>query len=882
MDITQPIKPPEQKRRRRRGGFLLRFFGFMFAAGMIVFVAVAAVAAFVLWKTSKDLPDYEVLAKYEPPVMTRIHANDGNLIAEFARERRIYVPFTAMPDRLIEAFLSAEDRNFYQHGGLDIQGILRAAVTNLSSMQSGRRMVGASTITQQVAKNFLLTNEVSAERKLKEAILAIRIERAFTKQQILELYLNEIYLGGGAYGVAAAAQTYWDKSLSELTIADCAYLATLPKAPSNYNPFKNPEKATERRNWVIDRMLENGFITKEQAAEAKAQPLGVQARQSGPRLAASEYFAEEVRRDIIDLFGEDKLYGGGLSVRTTLDPKLQKIARKALIDGFMAYDHRHGYRGHAGKIDLDKDWAKQLSAMKVWSDIVPWRLAVVLEVNKDQAKVGLRPTRGPTGALSEPETGIVPFSEAKWARPKLKNGMGASPRSMTDVVKPGDVIYVAPRDPTEEAPDVAGQWSLEQVPVISGAIVVMDPHTGRVLALVGGFSFIESQFDRAVQARRQPGSSFKPLIYTTALDNGYTPSSIIVDGPICISQGAGMPQWCPKNYEAGSAAGPSTLRLGIEKSRNLMTVRLSNDMGMPIIVEYARRFGVYDNLMPVLSMALGAGETTLLRMVGAYGMVANGGKQIKPTLIDRVQDRYGRTVWRHDMRDCSTCNAREWTKQEEPDLGDDRPQVIDPMSAYQMVSIMEGVVQRGTAQKLKVLNRPIAGKTGTTNDEKDAWFVGYTPDLVVGVYIGFDTPSPMGHGETGGNVSAPVVRDFVKVALADQPPLPFRVPPGMKFVRVNLKTGLPTSPGDPKAAMEAFKPSQMPAGMVAEGEEGTGDQAMDTGAGASYDQSVDQGVAGGQQVPGIFQPPPAPPQQPGPFGAPGSDRALTSGTGGLY
>lgn len=874
MDITAPIKPPEQRRRRRRGGFLLRFFGFMFAAGMIVFVAVAAVAAFVLWKVSKDLPDYEVLAKYEPPVMTRIHANDGDLIAEFARERRIYVPFTAIPDRVVEAFISAEDKNFYQHGGLDIQGILRAAVTNLSSMQSGRRMVGASTITQQVAKNFLLTNEVSAERKLKEAILAIRIERAFTKEQILELYLNEIYLGAGAYGVAAAAQTYWDKSLNELSIADCAYLATLPKAPSNYNPFKNPEKATERRNWVIDRMVENGFVTKDQGAEAKAQPLGVQVRQTGPRLAASEFFAEEVRRDIIDLFGEDKLYGGGLSVRTTLDPKLQQIARKVLVDGFTAYDHRHGFRGVAGKIDLKQDWSKQLAAMKVWSDIAPWRLAVVLQANKDQATIGLKPTRNSTGVLSEPETGIVPFSEVKWARPKLKNGLGASPRVLTDVIKPGDVIYVAPREPgdNETEADVKGQWSLEQVPVVSGAIVAMDPHTGRVLALVGGFSFAESQFDRAVQARRQPGSSFKPIIYTTALDNGYMPTSIIVDGPICINQGKGMPQWCPKNYEAGSAAGPSTLRFGIEHSRNLMTVRLSNDMGMPVIVEYARRFGVYDNLMPMLSMALGAGETTLLRMVGAYGMIANGGKQIKPTLIDRVQDRYGRTVWRHDTRDCTNCPAREWSGQSEPELVDDRPQIIDPMSAYQMVAIMEGVIQRGTAQKLKVLNRPIAGKTGTTNDEKDAWFIGYTPDLVVGVYIGFDNPSPLGHGETGGNVSAPVVRDFFKIALADQPPIPFRVPPGVKFVRVNLKTGLPSGAGDPKAIMEAFKPTQMPVGVVAEGED-VGDQAMDTG--------YDQGVAG-DQVPGpIAGPPAAPP--PGPFGVPGgSDRALTSGTGGLY
>jgi penicillin-binding protein 1A len=844
----------------------------MFAASMIVFVAVAAAAAFVLWKVSKDLPDYEVLAKYEPPVMTRIHANDGDMIAEFARERRIYVPFNAIPDRVVEAFISAEDKNFYQHGGLDIQGILRAAVTNMSSAQSGRRMVGASTITQQVAKNFLLSSDQTVERKLKEAILAIRIERAFTKEQILELYLNEIYLGGGAYGVAAAAQTYWDKSLNELSIADCAYLATLPKAPSNYNPFRFPERAIARRNWVIDHMVANGFVTKEEGETAKAEPLGVQVRQTGARLAASEFFAEEVRRDIIDLFGEDKLYGGGLSVRTTLDPRLQKIGRKTLVDGLVAYDHRHGWRGPVKKIDLDGDWGKTLAAINVWGDIDPWRLAVVLEANKDTAKIGLRPTRTSAGKLSDERgTGIIPFAEVKWARPKLKNGMGGSPRVMTDVLKPGDVIYVSPREPNDKEPDVAGQWSLEQVPQIGGAIVAMDPHTGRVLALVGGFSFAESQFDRAVQARRQPGSSFKPIIYTTALDNGYTPASIIVDGPLCISQGAGMPQWCPKNYEAGSAAGPSTLRFGIEKSRNLMTVRLANDMGMPIIVEYARRFGVYDNLMPVLSMALGAGETTLLRMVGAYGMIANGGKQIKPTLIDRIQDRYGRTIWQHDDRDCVNCDAREWSGQDEPELVDDRPQIIDPMSAYQMVSIMEGVVQRGTAMKLKVLERPIGGKTGTTNDEKDGWFIGFTPDLVVGVYLGFDNPSPMGHGETGGNVSAPVVRDFFKIALADQPPIPFRAPPGIKLVRVNHKTGLPAHPGDPKTIMEAFKPTQEPLGSVAADTEG----APEGVAGEEFGQAAPQAAfpAPGQ-IPG---PPP-----PGPFQPPGNDRALTSGTGGLY
>jgi len=883
MDLTAPVRPPEQKRRRRRGNLFLRFLGFMFGAGMIVFVAVAAAAAFVLWKVSQELPDYEVLAKYEPPVMTRIHANDGNLIAEFSRERRIYVPFTAMPDRLIQAFISAEDKNFYQHGGLDIQGIIRALVQNMSNMQSGRRAVGASTITQQVAKNFLLTSDQTIERKLKEAILAIRIERAFTKEQILELYMNEIYLGAGAYGVAAAADTYWGKALNELSISDVAYLATLPKAPSNYDPFKHPERAIERRNWVIDRMLENGFVTRDQAEAVKAEPLNVRKRNPGAKIYASEYFAEEVRRGIIDLFGEDKLYGGGLSVRTTLDPALQRIARKSLIDGFVAYDHRHGWRGVVKKISLKGDWGKTLAAEPVWNDIEPWRLAVVLEVATDKAIVGLRPTKDSKGKLvKERDKVVVPFATMQWARPQTGARMGATPRGANDVVKPGDVIYVSPREPKDAQDDVTGQWALQQIPAVRGALVVMDPHTGRVLAIVGGFSFGESQFDRAVQARRQPGSSFKPFIYTTAIDNGYTPSSIIVDAPVEIDQGPGLPPWRPKNYEAGSAAGPSTLRFGIEKSRNLMTVRLANDLGMPIIAEYSRRFGIYDNLMPALSMALGAGETTLLKMVTAYSMIANGGKEVKATFVDRIQDRYGRTIWRHDNRPCTDCEAREWSGQAEPELVDDRTQVIDPLTAYQATSIMEGVVQRGTAQKLKVLNRPIAGKTGTTNEEKDGWFIGFTPDLVVGAYFGFDTPSPMGHGETGGNTAAPVVREFVKVALADQPPVPFRAPPGIKLVRVNLKTGLPAGPGDKAAIMEAFKPNDQSTGQPGDPEAFPEEAGVETPGG--FDP-----LAGGPPPPGPG-PGPGPVGRPGPRevpggvfpGVPGNDRSLTSGTGGLY
>ncbi|MGD8691736.1 MAG: penicillin-binding protein 1A, partial [Methyloceanibacter sp.] len=735
MDITAPVKSPKQGRKKKRGGFFLRFLGFVVAACMILSIAVAGAVAFVLWKVSQELPDYENLARYEPPVMTRIHANDGRLIAEYSRQRRIYVPISAVPKLVIDAYLSAEDKNFYQHGGLDMQGIVRAVVANVSG---GGGKQGASTITQQVAKNFLLTSDRNIERKLKEAILAIRIERAFTKDQILELYLNEIYLGGGAYGVAAAAQRYWDKALNELTLEEVAYLAVLPKAPSRYHPIKHRERALERRNWVLDRMVDNGFATPEEGEAAKAKPLTVLAKRFGPRIYASEYFAEEVRRDILDRFGEDKLYGGGFSVRTSLDPRMQAIAREALVNGLTKYDRSRGWRGSEKKIEISGDWGKTLADIPVWKDIEPWKLAVVLEVGGTEAKIGLRPGRDKQGQLvTDRETGKIPAAQVRWTR-----------KSIRSALKPGDVIYVAPVKPKKnkdgevESPEsVAGLWSLQQVPKVSGALVAMDPHTGRVVAIAGGFSFHQSQFDRATQALRQPGSSFKPLIYLTALDNGYAPNSVVLDGRICVSQGRGMPPWCPKNY-SGGGAGPSTLRRGIEKSRNLMTVRLSRDIGMPVIAEYSKRFGVYDNLMPALSMSLGAGETTLIRMVTAYSMIANGGRKVDATFIDRIQNRYGRTIWRHDKRDCSGCAAREWASQEEPELVEVNEQIVDPIAAYQMVGIMEGVVTSGTARRLLSLNRPIAGKTGTTNNYKDAWFIGYTPDLVVGSYVGYDQPKP--------------------------------------------------------------------------------------------------------------------------------------------
>ena len=798
-----PGEPPPRRRKRRKSLFL-SFLGWGFAAAVVFFVAGSAAGGYMLWQVSKDLPDYESLAKYEPPVMTRIHAHSGALIAEYARERRIFVPINTVPKRVIAAFLSAEDARFYEHGGIDFQGVARAVFKLVEGKLSGssRRVEGASTITQQVAKNFLLTNERSIDRKIKEAILAVRIERAFSKDKILELYLNEIYLGIGAYGVAAASLSYFNKELSDLTIEEAAYLAALPKGPNNYHPFRKTKAAVARRNWIIGRMLENGYITAEEAKEAEAKPLEVNIRPVGAHIFAADYFAEEVRRTLLTAYGENKLYGGGLSVRTTLDPHLQQIARQALMDGLVEFDRRKGWRGPVKHIDISGDWGGVLDQVKSPSDIQPWRLGVVLKVDAKKALVGLRPQKGQDGEIVDKREAVeLTFEEVKWAR--TKNG---APKSVTDVLSVGDVIYVAPKNPD----DVTGAWSLMQIPKVAGGIVAMDPNTGRVLADVGGFSFDMSQFDRALQAKRQPGSSFKPIVYSAALDNGYKPTSIVLDTPIEIEQGPGQDIWKPENYEKEGSAGPSTLRFGIEHSRNQMTVRLAQDLGMPLITEYARRFGVYDDLLPVLSMSLGAGETTLLRLVTAYCMLANGGKQVHATLIDRIQDRWGKTVWRHDQRVCEGCKAEAWNGQDEPEVLDDRMQIVDPHTAYQMTSILEGVIKRGTAKSLQSLGRPVAGKTGTTNEEKDAWFVGYSPDLAVGVFVGYDTPRPMGKGMTGGRVAAPIFKEFMQEALAETPPAPFRIPPGIKLVRVNMRTGLRASADDPNSIMEAFKPDEEP------------------------------------------------------------------------
>jgi penicillin-binding protein 1A len=840
---------------------MVRFIGWLVGVGFMVFVAGAAALAYVIMEESKGLPDYTQLATYEPPVMTRIYAADGSLLAEYAEQRRLFVPSTQMPKRLIEAFISAEDKTFFTHAGLDWQGIAAAAYRYGQVKLTGRgQIVGASTITQQVAKNFLLTNERSIERKLKEALLVQRIEQTFSKDQILDLYLNEIFLGLNSYGVAAASLNYFGKSLDELTLEEMAYLAALPKGPNNYHPFRQKERAIERRNWVLGQMYENGYISEEEMKEAQDKPLEVSPRPFGAQLFAAESFAEEVRRELIGMYGKEKLERGGLSVRTTLDPKLQLYARQALARGLIALDRKRGFRGPVATADLSSaaDWAALLKDRKVPEDVAPWRLAVVLAVSDEEAVVGLQPKPLPDGTPGpEREQVKIPLALMAWARAYVDgSALGPDVAKASEVLKAGDIVYVAPsKDPA--------QFHLMQMPDVDGALVAMDPHTGRVLAMVGGFSYGRSQFNRAVQALRQPGSSFKPIVYAAALDNGYSPASVVLDAPIEFAMPDGS-MWKPKNYQ-NKFFGPSTLRRGVEQSRNVMTVRLADELGMTKIIDLSTRLGIYDKLPRQLAMALGAGETTLMKMVTAYAMIDNGGKRIEPTLIDRVQDRYGRTVFRHDKRDCAACMAEAWNPGlPEPELLDVREQVMSPYTAYQITSMMEGVVERGTGKKVQIVGKPVAGKTGTSNEERDAWFIGYTPDLVVGTYIGYDNPQPMGKGRTGGELAAPIVADFMRLALRDKPATPFRVPRAIELIPIDAKSGTRAIFGREGTILEAFKPGDEPPDSTKIIGEGT--------------------VTANAQGEGLVLVPPsqdamAPGQAPA---APAADGGLTGQGGGLY
>jgi len=782
----------------------------MAVVAVVLAVVGAAGAIGVFYHFGKGLPDYRQLADYQPPVMTRVHAGDGRLLAEYAQEKRVFVPIDAMPRLIVQAVLSAEDKSFYEHPGVNLLSVARAAVTNLRNMGSDRRPVGASTVTQQVAKNFLLSNEVSYDRKIKEAILAIRIEQALSKDRILELYLNEIYLGSGSYGVAAAALNYFGKSLDELTVAEAAYIAGLPKAPNNYNPLRFPQAAAERRDWVVGRMLEDQLISPAEATAARGLPVLLAPRRTEAEVAKADFFAEEVRRQIAARYGESALYKGGLSVRTTVDPALQQIADRSLRAGLEAYDRRHGWRGPLTRIDPRSSIAGSLAAIESPIELRDRQLAAVLNVEGAEARIG----------LADGRQGTIPMAEMAWARPNKGGGVGPTPRKPGDVLAVGDVIFVEPAVKNAEGaayPPLT--FALRQIPEVEGALVALDPHTGRVLAMSGGYDHKRSQFNRATQANRQPGSAFKPFVYLAALDAGYTPSTLILDAPFVIDQGPGLPKWRPDNYSR-EFYGPSTMRTGLEKSRNLMTVRLAQTIGMETVVDYARRFGVVERMPPQLSAALGAVETTLLRLTTGYAMLVNGGKEIAPTLIDRIQDRQGRTIFRHDMRPCADCVDTAWHGQGVPVLPDQRRQVTDPASAYQMVSMLQGVVERGTGIRIKDVGKPLAGKTGTTNDSLDAWFVGFSPDLAVGVFIGFDEPRSLGDQETGASAAVPVFRDFMAAALKDKPPVPFRIPPGIRLVRVDSRTGELARYGERNVIFEAFKPGSEPSvasGQVLEG-----------------------------------------------------------------
>jgi len=819
------------------GRLVVNALGLLFTCLLFGMITVSL----VLYHYSLDLPDYGELAKYDPDTVTRLYADDDRLLAEYAVQKRVYVPLKSIPRRVTQAFISAEDKNFYTNNGIDFYGVARALRQNLRSfISNSHSMAGGSTITQQVVKNFLLTPEKSITRKIKEAILAFRITQIYSKDRILELYLNEIYLGRGSYGVAAAAINYFNKSLDELDIEEAAFLAAMPQAPARSDPLQHYDRAKERRDYVINRMMDDGNINAEEARAAIATPIVLKARDK-TETASADFFAEEVRRELAAKYGDDALYKGGLFVKTTLDPQLQKYADDGLRFALREYDHRHGYRGPVSHSDRLAEWQPQLAALLERKKIPLFdgeQLALVLDIGKAKTILG----------LADGKKGTLDKASVEWA----------GHRGLFQ----GDIVIVAPAE--------KGLFEIHQIPEVNGAMIVMDPHTGRVLAMAGGYSYGGTEFNRATQAKRQPGSAFKPFVYLTAMENALTPSTIVVDEPVELSQGSGMPVWRPGNYH-GDYLGPTTLRVGLEKSRNAMTVKLGQMLGIGKIIEVAKRFGIYDSLPEQFSIVLGAQETTLVRLANAYSMIVNGGKKVSPWLIERIDDKNGKTILRRDSRDCKGCKIADIAKSISPIPplpADDRAQVADPRVAYQLVSLLQGVVERGTGTRAKIIGKPVAGKTGTTNDSRDTWFMGFSPDLVAGIYVGYDQPRTLGKKETGASVALPGFIKFMQQALKDKPSTPFRIPPGIEFIKVNVKTGQPPLPGDPgPVILEAFKEGEGPGVQPPPG--------MDTGNPGTL-PSVWQGVAPAYNFPSE-EPEPADPQAPAiPGGKPGE------GTGGLY
>ena len=736
----------------------------------------------VLWSFSNNIPDYKFLKNYKPPVSSKVYSGNGELVADFSQEKRIFVPINSIPKTVINAFLSAEDKNFFSHPGVDAKGVLRAVVNNIQNLLKSKRLEGASTITQQVAKNFLLSNEVSLNRKIKEAILAFRIERALTKERILELYLNQIYLGSGAYGVAAASLEYFDKSIKELNYAESALLAALPKAPSKYNPYKDKELAKFRRNLVLKNLLDNNFISSKKYKELKDKEINLKKTRK-VYLEDSQYYIEDVRKKIIEELTYEKVYKQGFYINTPINLELQRIATESLRDGLIKYDKRKGWRGVITYKSPNSNWLKDLEKYKLEKSI-NWKIAIVKNVDKFLAEV----------ETEDKIKGIIEYKDISWTKKEFE-----------EILKPGDIIYV------KKIGDK--KFSLRQMPKINGGIVVMDPYTGRVLALSGGFSFKNSEFNRASQALRQPGSAFKPFVYALALENNYTPSSLILDAPLVLEQGSDLKKWKPENY-GKKFYGLSTLRTGLEKSRNLMTVRIAQNIGVDKIVNFSKELGIYEKPNQLLSISLGSTETTLLKLTSAYSSFINGGKLIKPIIIDRVQDSEGNTIVNNDKRSCLNCSEISFTSKDYPIIQDQYKQIFSAQTAYQITSLLEGVVKRGTGKKLRDLKLNLAGKTGTTNKNTDTWFIGFTSNLVIGVYVGMDDPKPLGKYETGSKVALPIFKDFVKKGIKKSDARPFKVSDGITMMVIDPETGQKAKFSSKDTIIEAYKDRNVIDGKV--------------------------------------------------------------------
>ena len=736
----------------------------------------------ILWSYSNDLPDYKFLKNYKPPVSSKVYSGNGELVADFSKEKRVFVPFNSIPKNVINAFLSAEDKNFFSHPGVDARGVIRATINNISNIISSKRLEGASTITQQVAKNFLLTNEVSLNRKLKEAILAFRIERALSKERILELYLNQIYLGSGAYGVAAASLEYFDKSIRDLDYSESALLAALPKAPSKYNPYRNIEVAKFRRNLVLKNLLENKYLSLEDYEKFKKEDIKLK-KNKKIYLEDAQYYIEDVRKNVIETFSYDKVYKQGLNINTPIDIDLQKIATSSLRDGLIKYDKRKGWRGPLHNKTYNSEWYKGLEKFELENSI-SWKLAIVKKLNKFSAEI----------ETQDKKKGIIEFKDISWTKKEFR-----------ELFKTGDIIYVK---------NIKGNiFSLKQLPKVNGGIVVMDPYTGRVLALSGGFSFKESEFNRATQANRQPGSAFKPFVYALALENKFTPTTLVLDAPLVLDQGEYLKMWKPENY-GKKFYGPSTLRVGLEKSRNLMTVRIAQSLGLEKIINFSKELKIYENPEELLSISLGSAETTLLKLTSAYSVFVNEGKLVDPILIDRIQDSEGNTIYNSNKRKCIDCDQISYLSSDFPQIKNNYKQIFSPETAYQMTSILEGVVQRGTAKKLKDLNLNLAGKTGTTNNNTDTWFIGYTSNLLVGVYVGSDNPIPLGKYETGSKTALPIFKSFIEDSVNKSDARPFKASKGTVMMVVDPTTGLKAKFTSKDTIIEVFKKENIDDGKV--------------------------------------------------------------------